>query len=302
MTARIVVLLATFNGMPYLPDQLRTILDQQDVAVRVVASDDGSSDGTAQWLAEQALTEPRLTLLPAQVSGSAASNFYRLLLDAELDDDELVALADQDDLWYPDKLATCAAHIEAGCSGVSSDVMAFGAHRRRSYIRKAFAQRRFDHVCEAPGPGTSFLLAQDLVTRCRTLLADADGPMRAMTGHDWAIYAAARGAGLRWKILDTPTLDYRQHEGNVMGARLGVRAYTDRLRLVTSRWHRHQSQLAIAVARSDTPDQPDLRELERLLHDTSARARWSLARHANQLRRRRLDQAALATMVLLGVW
>jgi len=302
MTARIVVLLATFNGMPYLPDQLATILDQRDVDLRVVASDDGSADGTAQWLAEKSLVEPRLTVLPPVVSGSAAANFYRLLADVELDADELVALADQDDLWYLDKLAVCAVQIDAGYAGVSSDVMAFWAHRRRSYIRKAFPQRQFDYVCEAPGPGASFLLSHDLVTRCKTMLADPDSPMRAMTGHDWAIYAVARGAGLRWKILDIPTLDYRQHAGNVMGARLGVRAYTGRLRMVTSRWHRRQSQLAVAAARCGAGDHAELAELAHLLSSTSVRSRLALARRAGQLRRRRLDQVALATMVLIGIW
>lgn len=322
---RVVVLLATFDGMPYLPDQLRTVLDQEGVRVRVVASDDGSSDGTAEWLAEQARAEPRLTLLPTtSPTGSAAANFYRLLADTETADDELVALCDQDDLWYPDKLARSAAQIADGCAGVSSDVVAFRQDGRRSYIRKAFDQRPFDYVCEGPGPGSTFLLDADLVARCRAQLADPDGPMRQMTYHDWAVYAVARGAGLRWRILDTPTLDYRQHDTNVMGARTGLRAYTARLRLVTSRWHRAQAALAAATARSagwaaiddlEWPLDQDamfvgedgrrvfaLGELERLLADTSFRARWGLARHAGALRRRRTDQAALAAMVMCGIW
>jgi rhamnosyltransferase len=310
----VVVLLATRDGMPYLPDQLRTVLDQADVQVRVVASDDGSSDGTADWLAEQAQTEPRLTLLPSAPAGSAAANFYRLILDAETADDELVALCDQDDLWYPDKLARCAAQIADGCAGVSSDVVAFQPDGRRTYIRKSSAQQPFDYVCEGPGPGSTFLMNADLVARCRALLADPDGPMRQMTYHDWAIYAAARGAGLRWQILDTPTVDYRQHDTNVMGARSGLRAYTERLRLVTSRWHRTQAALAVAVATQaaeqmaaaqatgPAADADALRQLERLLGDTSFRARWALARRAGALRRRRVDQAALAAMVMAGIW
>ena len=115
--------------------------------------------------------------------------------------------------------------------------------------------------------------------------------------------------GLRWQILDSPTLDYRQHDANVMGARTGLRAYTDRLRLVTSRWHRAQAALAAAIAlqaadqaASPSPDADALRGLERLLTDTSFRARWALARRAGALRRRRVDQAALAAMVMVGIW
>src|SRR3982750_2765386 len=93
---RITVLLATHNGRRWLPDQLASILDQQGVAVTVVALDDESTDGTPAWLAERAAADPRLVVLPSQGrAGSAAANFYRLIVSANADDADFLAFADQ---------------------------------------------------------------------------------------------------------------------------------------------------------------------------------------------------------------
>ena len=45
-TPRIAVLLASMNGARWLPDQIRSILDQKGVDVQIFVSDDGSSDGS----------------------------------------------------------------------------------------------------------------------------------------------------------------------------------------------------------------------------------------------------------------
>ena len=103
---RVLVLLAAFNGMEYLPAQMASILGQQAVAVQVVLSIDRSSDGTEAWVAQLAQQDARVSVLPGgQVFGGAAPNFFRLLSDVDMAGYDYVALADQDDLWHPDKLA-----------------------------------------------------------------------------------------------------------------------------------------------------------------------------------------------------
>ena len=46
------VLLAIFNGVQYLQEQLESILNQEHVAVEVFVSVDASSDGSEQWIEE----------------------------------------------------------------------------------------------------------------------------------------------------------------------------------------------------------------------------------------------------------
>src|ERR1700676_4709683 len=100
------VLMATFNGERWLPEQLDSIRNQQQVHVRVVVSDDQSTDCTMEVLDEHSALLP-LTILPAQKDrfGSANRNFLRLIRDADIDEAWYVALADQDDIWHPNKLA-----------------------------------------------------------------------------------------------------------------------------------------------------------------------------------------------------
>lgn len=162
-----------------------------------------------EWLHGQAAADPRITILPSKKpTGSAAANFYRLILEAELDDRELVALSDQDDIWHAGKLAGQAKELSRqGLDGVSADVLAFDEAGHKTLIRKSYPQRRFDYLLESPGPGSTFLMTPRLVERVRTLLRDPSSAARAVDCHDWLIYAVARASGWSWQIQDIPQLD-----------------------------------------------------------------------------------------------
>ena len=56
---RVLVLLATFDGRPFLPEQLDSILDQVGVDVEVLISDDGSTDGPLEYLRGRAAADAR---------------------------------------------------------------------------------------------------------------------------------------------------------------------------------------------------------------------------------------------------
>jgi rhamnosyltransferase len=295
---RVTVLLATFQGRPYLDELLTSVLGQTGVDVQVVVSDDGSTDGT--WELLSSYDDPRVTLLPRVTpSGSAAANFYRLLRDSATDG--LVAFADQDDVWEPDKLARHVALVEAGAVGVSSNVLTLDPAGGTALLRKDFPQRAFDWVFEGPGPGCSMLLAPQLVARLREVLTDPDGLAARCDYHDWLTYAVCRASGWEWRIDAHPSLLYRQHAANVMGANMGVSAALRRLRLAREGWHRRQAadlaRLGLAVG-SDA----GLAALLDALESRSLPRRWRLARLASQARRRPRDRAVFAALVASGLW
>lgn len=305
-TPRITVLLATHNGLRWLPEQLDSILSQEGVEVGVTVLDDMSTDGTYEWLLDQAAKDPRLTVLPRQgSSGGAAANFYRLLdaVDIDSQDCDLIALADQDDLWLPGKLAAQADLVRTrALDGISSNVTAFGEDGSRSLIKKDYPQRRLDYLLESPGPGSTFLLTPRLVRECRqAVAAHQDAPMEF---HDWLIYGVCRALGWRWLIQPVPTVDYRQHESNAFGANTGVRSALSRIGLINQKWHRAEAikmaRVAVSVA---SPDR--LRELDPVLSDLTARGfgpRLRLVRLAPQLRRRPRDRVLIAGLILIGMW
>jgi rhamnosyltransferase len=250
-TPSVCVLLTTCNGRTWLDEQLDSILGQTGVVVQIVASDDDSSDGTRDWLQQLAAVEPRLHVLPhAPRFGSAAANFYRLMRAADTARFGLFAFADQDDIWDPDKIARHAALLdETKADGVSSDVTAFWPSGRTRLIRKSQPQRRYDYLFEAPGPGCTFLMRAALVRRCAELLGELEFEgLTALPYHDWFVYLVARHGGGAWAIDDHPSLRYRQHGGNEVGANVGWRAALRRLRMLSRGEYRAWVQQAMQIA------------------------------------------------------
>jgi glycosyltransferase involved in cell wall biosynthesis len=70
------VLLATYHGERFLREQIDSILAQDYPALRILARDDGSSDGTPTILAEYASRFPeRIRVMPdAHPTGGAKTN------------------------------------------------------------------------------------------------------------------------------------------------------------------------------------------------------------------------------------
>lgn len=302
---RVVVLLATHNGVRFLDEQVDSILAQHDVDVRILALDDASTDGTVEWLTSRSAADPRLTVLPSQGrAGSAGANFYRLIRAADPSPDELVSFADQDDIWIPTKLARHARLLREGSfDGVSSNVTSFTSDGRRSLVRKAFPQREFDFLLESPGPGSTFLITPRLLELTRVML-DTEPAASEVEYHDSLIYAIGRAHGWGWHIDDVSSVDYRQHDANVMGSNVGVGSALDRLRLIRTHWLRnHSARLTRVAARVSPPERVE--EFERilgLLVGSGFRNRLALARLAPRLRRRPRDQRIIRLLITIGVW
>ena len=103
--AKIGLVLATWNGRRFLGEMLDSLVRQTRKIDAMVAVDDGSSDGTAEILKSRAGRLPmRLELLPENGGHLKAFETGLSLLRGELGPDDLVALADQDDVWNDDHL------------------------------------------------------------------------------------------------------------------------------------------------------------------------------------------------------
>lgn len=219
----VLVLLAARNGREWLPEQLASILNQQQVRVRIAISLDVSTDGTEEWLRQLAVEETRLEILPPdQPFGSAARNFYRLLRDGDFTGVDAVALADQDDIWHPDRLNRALSKLASGYAAYSSDVEAFWANGKRRVLRKSQPQRPWDFLFESAGPGCSFVFTTAFARDLQSWLQIHWANIQAVRHHDWLIYAYARAHGFSWIIDPYPGIAYRQHTANELGARVGL--------------------------------------------------------------------------------
>jgi glycosyltransferase involved in cell wall biosynthesis len=97
---RISVALAAYNGALYIRQQLDSILDNLAAEDEIVISDDGSTDGTLAILEEYRARDTRIRLLKGPGEGVIA-NFEHAISGCRGD---YIFLADQDDLWMPDKV------------------------------------------------------------------------------------------------------------------------------------------------------------------------------------------------------
>ncbi len=104
------VLLSTYNGEAYIKEQLDSILNQEDVSVRLLIRDDGSTDTTKEILRAYGALHKNIQYIYGENVGVTAS-FFRLF---ELSDQtvDYYALADQDDVWDTDKLKIACDKLE----------------------------------------------------------------------------------------------------------------------------------------------------------------------------------------------
>ncbi len=97
------VVMATYNGVDYLREQIDSILNGMDENDELVVADDGSDDGTLDILKEYASRDARVRLLPDCSHKGVIGNFNYGIHEANGD---IVLLADQDDIWFPNKVGT----------------------------------------------------------------------------------------------------------------------------------------------------------------------------------------------------
>jgi rhamnosyltransferase len=292
---KIAVLLAAYNGLPYLPEQLSSILTESNLLLNIWISVDSSSDGTEAWVDDCNLKNRQIIILPhGQVFNGASANFFRLLRDIDLGDIDYIALSDQDDLWQSDKLNRAVQVIEANdVDAYSSNVTAFWPDGTQKLINKAQPQQEWDYMFESAGPGCTFVMTKKLALAVQKFLIENQQACTQVALHDWFIYAFARSRGYKWFIDDESHMLYRQHAENVVGANVGVKAKLARWKKLREGWLIKQA-LLIANLLGYTDAWP-IKKLERY----SFLDRLILILNIKKLRRRLRDRIALALFLIL---
>jgi rhamnosyltransferase len=287
---RVLVCLAAYNGVRYLPEQMHSILSQEGVRVTVLASVDPCDDGTQAWLENLAAQDARVVVLPTgERFGGAAANFFRLLSDADMGAHDFLSFADQDDIWLPGKLRRAVdTLVQRGVDGYSSDVCAFWESGKSRYIRKSYPQRRWDYWFESAGPGCTFVMSRKLVEPLQRCVRQQRAALAEVGLHDWFSYAFARANGFAWYIDHHAGLMYRQHSGNQVGVNAGWAAFVWRARQVLNGWGLNQSRrIALLVGSAQDP----------FVRQWLAAGRWSalhLAWQAAQCRRKPVERVFFA--------
>lgn len=107
MTPRVTVLMTVYNGMPYLPQAVESILGQSLEDFEIVIIDDASTDGSVACLEQYA--DPRIRLFRNDHNIGQAHSLNRGLALCRT---PFVARLDQDDVCLPDRLQQQVSLLE----------------------------------------------------------------------------------------------------------------------------------------------------------------------------------------------
>jgi rhamnosyltransferase len=179
--------------------------------------------------------------------------------------------------------------------------MAFWPDGSQKLIRKSQPQKSHDFIFEAAGPGCTFLMTPWLVAKLREEIQSSISPARDVVMHDWLTYAICRAYKRKWVIDDVPSLMYRQHANNVIGANSGIKAIVNRLRKINDGWYRGEVSKICDVAVGINPD-PKLIKLSGLLEARTFLSQLKLLQHVFQGRSKFVDRVELGLTILLFVF
>ena len=217
---RVDVLLGTFNEARYVDAFMHSMLAQTYPHWRLIARDDGSSDGTQARLEDwQVRLGTRLTILPDSGQGNLgiAGNFSRLLAESTASH---VMFANPDDLWRSDKIALtlgAMTHLEtqAGTDTpclVHTDLRMVDEHL--ALIAPSLWQ--FQGLVPERARRVSRICVENIVWACttminRALVARAGSVPRASHNEDWWMALVAAAFGRIASMPETP-IDWRRRE------------------------------------------------------------------------------------------
>lgn len=271
--------------------------------MRVVVRDDDSADGTRAEL--QRVGNPdRISLVSANHrTGSAAQNFLSLIREHSADKFEFVALSDQDDIWYPQKLARACEILRAdGAVGYSSAAMARWENGKTALLRPSGGQNRADFLFEGAGQGCTFVMSVAFYRQAREFMLAHPELTRTVHFHDWTLYALARSWGLRWSFDARPSMIYCQHADNDTGARGSLSGIVKRLTLIRTGWYRRQLDEISAICAAAAPADAAIHDWRAILNQPpSIRRKLRIVQFCFHGGRRRLrDNLVVIVAATLG--
>ena len=225
----VMILMATFDGKRFIAEQLESLAAQDHGDWELLIADDGSSDQTrsriAEFMQKPSLCRYNWALIDGPRKGAAA-NFMFLLAQAHQriaegrSNAQFIALADQDDVWLPHKLSLALRAMSAQpqkptlwCSSVR-------------YWSEQSLQRTTQQSLTPRYPlSFSNALVQNMVRGNTVVINRQALDLIARTAneqsvvmHDWWIYLLMSACGACIIYSDEPTVLYRQHDANVVGA------------------------------------------------------------------------------------
>jgi len=252
------ILLATHNGGKWVSEQLDSIFAQTSSVFTIFISDDNSSDETIDIINKYKKIHKNIKIINTKKKfGSAALNFYHLLMNVDFSNFDYISFADQDDIWVNDKLISAHEILsKRNYQAYSANVISFDSYKDidnltlRSHsnneaeeyfladeINKAQQQKLWDHYFECPGPGLTFIFKKNVAKSLVKFIKKNYYEVSKFYLHDWLVYNFIRSSGFNWYIDSYYCAYYRQHQSNVLGSNRTILDLVWRLKYIyNNKW------------------------------------------------------------------
>lgn len=156
------VLISVHNGLRHLPQAVNSILSQSYTSFELIVIDDGSDDGSGEWLEKRSVGEPRMVVV-RQANMGLTKSLNRALAMAR---GEFLARMDADDIAHPSRLeeqiAFLRAHREIVCCG--TEAMYISESGYPLFVRRMPHSHEEIEICHLSGGG-GFILHPTVMIR-----------------------------------------------------------------------------------------------------------------------------------------
>ena len=220
------ILLATYNASEYLTAQINSILVQQtSTNWRLLIRDDHSNNLTINIIQNYQTKSDKIHLINNENKNLGTSLNFSCLLENSKSD--YLMFCDQDDIWLPNKIEITLnkmlemekKHGKQTPILIHTDLKV--VDNNLNLISPSF--RNYQNLDPNPQNLLPRLLVQNFVTGCTMMI---NKPLRDLIipiptqaiMHDWWIALIAASFG-KIAYISEPTVLYRQHQQNTVGAR-----------------------------------------------------------------------------------
>ena len=229
ISPEISVAMCTYNGAQYIVEQLESMAAQTLLPAEIVVSDDGSTDGTIAlfkqtWerLSEHnsELRTVKLTVISNKSSLGVTKNFEQAIAATTK---PFIFLADQDDLWFPQRLEVETAQLKAGAGFVFGDAQLINSSSEPlgHSLFEALSLSSSERAGIVSHP-VDVLIKRNIVTGATAAFSRSVFDKAAPFPHGWVhdewLAMVAALSGEKFAVTES-LIGYRQHASNQIGVK-----------------------------------------------------------------------------------
>ncbi|MDR1656451.1 MAG: glycosyltransferase family 2 protein [Deltaproteobacteria bacterium] len=303
----IAILMCTYNGKKFINEQLKSIYNQTVSDWILWVSDDGSKSETIDILKswQNNLGKERMVILPGPLKGFC-QNFLSLTANKDISA-RFYAWADQDDIWKPEKLHRALTilnqyplHTQSLYCGRTELINSNGKKLSLSSPLHNKPLNFSNALVQSVASGNTMVFNQT----ARELIAT--GYCKNPVAHDWWAYMTVSGTGGTIFYDPEPMVLYRQHDGNIIGEKKGIRSKISRVRnLLCGRFRTWNAAnvgaLSLIKDKLTENNKEKLAIFSQLSYERNPVNRWRLFRDGGFYRQTTFDNLAMKAAAWAGL-